>query len=72
MADIPESYDTDEGTNSRRAKHADDVLVVVKEYISSTTLGQKPLLVMVPENRLSFPLTTHSYCCLSTRNVFSN
>ena len=72
LADLPESYDTDEGTNSRRAKDVDDVLVLVKEYISSTTLGQKPLLVMVPANRSSYPLTTRSCFCLSTSIFFSN
>lgn len=60
LTDLPESFEQDEGTNSRRAKHPEDVFVLTKEYISSTELRQKPLLVMTPENRDTYPLTTTS------------
>ena len=58
VADIPDQIDKDEGTNSRRPKHQDDVFALVKEYISSSELRQPPLLVLVPENRQRFTLTT--------------
>lgn len=60
LTDLPESFEQDEGTNSRRAKHPEDVFVLTKEYISSTELRQKPLLVMTPENRDTYPSTTTS------------
>ena len=60
LIDLPESFEQDEGTNSRRAKHPEDIFVLTKEYISSTELRQKPLLVMTPENRDTYPLTTTS------------
>ena len=57
-ADLPENYETNEGTNSRRAKHPDDILVLVKEYIASANLAQLPLLVLTPESRQVFRLST--------------
>lgn len=49
----------DEGTNRNRAKNDDDVFVLVKEYICSETLRQRPLLALTAESRLTFPLTTN-------------
>lgn len=60
MADLPENYETDEGTLSRREKLGEDVFVLVKEYISSSDLRQRPLLVMTPASRMTFPLKTNS------------
>lgn len=57
-ADIPDCFDLDEGTNKRREKQADDVFVLVKEYISSVELRQPPLLALTAESRPSFPMTT--------------
>ena len=57
-ADLPDSYETNEGSNSRRAKHPDDILVLVKEYIASANLAQLPLLVLTPESRQAFRLST--------------
>lgn len=60
MADIPDHYETDEGTRSRRAKHPEDIFCLVKEYICSPDLRQQPLLVLTHEDRQTFPLTTSS------------
>lgn len=61
LKDIPTNYEFDEGTNRRREKHPDDVFALVKEYISSTTLRQPPLLVLTAECKQSFLLTTDRF-----------
>lgn len=61
LKDIPTNYEFDEGTNRRREKHPDDVFVLVKEYISSTTLRQPPLLVLTAESKQRFLLTTDRF-----------
>lgn len=53
--DLPD-LETDEGTNHRRPKHEDDVFILVKEYISSVHLRQKPLLCAVAEDAPRWPL----------------
>ena len=53
----------DEGKHKRRAKREDDVFVLVKEYISSTEMRQKPLLCLRGEDAAGFPLLTER--CLS-------
>jgi len=63
LQDVPEAFETNEGTNHRRAKSPHDVFVIVKEYISSTQIAQQPLLAQTEENKLTFPLVT-------TRNTF--
>lgn len=57
--DLPDHLDVDEGTNRRREKQIQDTFVLVKEYISSTELRQPPLLVLTPESKASYTLTTN-------------
>lgn len=61
LSDIPEHYECDEGNNHRRARHPQDVFCLVKEYISSADLRQRPLLVLTHESRATFALTTQSH-----------
>lgn len=61
LADLPEHYDTDEGTNHRRDRQPDDTFVLVKEYISSPDLRQLPLLVLTCESRETYAMTTSSH-----------
>lgn len=58
LTDIPAHYELDEARRTRRAKDPCDVFVLVKEYISSTTLSQPPMLVLPAESKATFPLVT--------------
>lgn len=58
LADIPPNYELDEARRTNRAKDPLDVFVLVKEYISSETLSQPPMLVLPAESKTNFPLVT--------------
>lgn len=59
LADIPDDIECNEGTNRRRGKDPDDVMVCVKEYISSPEFRQQPMLVLTPDNQARFTLVTN-------------
>ena len=53
----PMKVPTAEGQNTQN-----DILVLVKEYIASANLAQLPLLVLTPESRQVFRLSTDRRC----------
>ena len=57
MSDLPD-VEIDEGKWVQRAKHEDDTFVIVKEYISSVEMRQKPLLCQLAEHAVTYPLLT--------------
>lgn len=58
LSDIPANYELDEGTCRRRPPHDHDIFCLVKEYISSVSLRQRPLLVLTEECKEFFSLVT--------------
>lgn len=73
LTDLPD-VEIDEGRHGRRPKHDDDGFVIVKEYISSTTMRQKPLLCALAENTPRVPLlpegTWESFSTFSWSETF--
>lgn len=54
-ADLPD-VEIEEGRARHRPISDDDVFILVKEYICSPALGQKPLLCLPAEAAQSYPL----------------
>ena len=60
LTDLPDVPDLDDKKfRSRRAPHPDDVFVIVKEHILSTTMRQQPILCQLAENVNDYPLLTN-------------
>ena len=51
--------EVNEGSKTRRPKHDNDVVALVKEYICSQALRQEPLLVSCAEDVGKYPLLTN-------------
>ena len=61
-SDLPD-VEVEEGRKRNRPKHDGDVFVIVKEYICSLEMRQKPFLCLPAESKANFPLTTNG--CLA-------